>query len=54
MKAITKIELLTIRDALLSALEEEEVDGEAVCDALDIVNSLLTEEDKFEDTAPRY
>ena len=49
MKAITKIELLTIRDALLSVMEEEEIDGEAVCDALDIVNSLLKEEEDVED-----
>ena len=45
VKYITRIELLTIRDALRAALEEEDMDGEAICDALDIVEALLLQEE---------
>jgi len=45
MKVITKLELLTIRDVLLSMQEEEDVDQDEVVDALEIVEALLNGEE---------
>lgn len=45
MKAITRLELLAIRDALLSTLEEEDIDEEGVQEALEIVEALLNGEE---------
>ena len=45
MKVITKLELLAIRDALLSSLEEEDIDEEGVREALTIVEALLNGEE---------
>lgn len=45
MKAITRLELLAIRDALLSALEEEDMDREGAQEALEIVEALLNGEE---------
>lgn len=42
MKQITKLELLTIRDALKSVLEDADYDSEEILDALEIVEALLT------------
>ena len=41
MLVITRLELLTIRDALQSILEEEDYDTEDVEEGLEIVEALL-------------
>lgn len=45
MKSITNLELLTIRDVLLTMIEEEDVNEEDVQEALDIVEALLNGEE---------
>ena len=45
MKMITKLELLTIRDVLLSMQEEEDVDQDEVTEALGLVEALLNGEE---------
>ena len=42
MYYITRLELLTIRDILLSEMEEEEVDKDEVSEGLEIVEALLS------------
>lgn len=55
MKHITKLELLTIRDALRSVLEDADYDSEEILDALEIVEALLvTKEVEDEDTRAGY
>ncbi len=45
MKSITNLELLTIRDVLLTMVEEEEVSKDDVQEALEIVEALLDGEE---------
>ena len=45
MKSITNLELLTLRDVLLSMLEEDDVNEDDIKEALEIVEALLRGEE---------